>query len=218
MTLEEQLFALQDTTYRDFHKGLVPGMSDNYFIGVRMPQLRKLAKEIDAEALLGTLPHRYYEENQLHAIIVNRIKDFVKCVGEVDRFLPYVNNWATCDCLRPRCFAKHTGDLLQSLKRWLKSEHEYTVRFGIGILEAFFLDDAYRETYLEWVASIDREEYYIRMMQAWFFATALAKQWNTAFPVVATLPDWVRRKTIQKACESYRVSEEHKKQLINFEF
>lgn len=213
MTIEERLFALQDTKYRDFHRGLVPGMSDDYIIGVRMPLLRQLAKEIDADRLLSELPHKYYEENQLHAILLSGIKDYDECLWLVERFLPYVNNWATCDGLRPRCFAKHTDELLPHIERWLSAKHEYTVRFGIGMLEAFYLDAAFRKEQLQWVAAIDREEYYIRMMQAWYFATALAKQWEATLPVIPALPDWVRRKAIQKACESFRVSDEHKSLL-----
>ena len=210
MTIVERLFALQDTNYRDFHLNLVPGMPDDYIIGVRMPNLRLLAKEIDKEQLLATLPHRYYEENQLHAIVLSGMKDYDECLRQVERFLPFMNNWATCDGLRPRCFAKHTEELQPHIRRWIAAEHEYTVRFGIGILEAFFLDKAFRKEHLQWVAAIKREEYYIRMMQAWYFATALAKQWDATLPVVETLPDWVRRKAIQKACESFRVSDDHK--------
>ena len=213
MTIEEQLFALQDTRYRDFHKGLVPGMPDSYIIGVRMPALRLLAKEVDAERLLSTLPHRYYEENQLHAIVLSGIKDNGRCMAEVERFLPYVDNWAVCDGLRPKCFAKHTNELLPYIRRWMASEHEYTVRFGIGILEAFYLGKAFSREQLQWVAAIEREEYYIRMMQAWYFATALAKQWEDTVTIVPTLPNWVRRKTIQKACESFRVDSDHKEYL-----
>ena len=209
--IESRLFALQDKKYRDFHCGLVPGMPDDYIIGVRMPVLRQLAKEVDASVLLGELPHRYYEVNQLHAIILSGMKDYDECLNQVERFLPFVNNWATCDGLRPRCFAKHHDDVIKHVKRWITAEHEYTVRFGIGVLEAFFLDDkSFRPEYVQWVARVNREEYYIRMMQAWYLATALAKQWDATLPVVGTLPDWVRRKTIQKACESFRVSDEHK--------
>ena len=138
------------------------------------------------------------------------MKDYDECLRQVERFLPFVNNWATCDGLRPRCFAKHTEELQPHIRRWIAAEHEYTVRFGIGVLEAFFLDKAFREEHLQWVASIEREEYYIRMMQAWYFATSLAKQWEATLPVVEALPDWVRRKAIQKACESFRVSDDHK--------
>lgn len=210
MNVEQRLFALQDLRYRDFHKGLVPGMPDDYIIGVRMPELRKLAKEIDAATLFAELPHSYYEENQLHAIVLSAMKDYDACMAEVERFLPYVNNWATCDGLRPRCFAKHGEEVLVSVRRWISAEHEYTVRFGIGVLEAFYLDDKFDAEQLLWVAAIEREEYYIRMMQAWYFATALAKQWEATLPIVRSLPEWVRRKTVQKACESFRVSDEHK--------
>ena len=213
MNIEERLFELQDLKYREFHRGLVPTAAEGYIIGVRMPALRKLAKEIDPEPFLEALPHRYYEENQLHAILLSGMKDYDFCLREVERFLPYVDNWATCDGLRPRCFAKHTGELQPFVQRWLASEHEYTVRFGIGVLEAFFLDKAFLPEQLQWVAAIGREEYYIKMMQAWYFATALAKQWEATLPLIPTLPDWVRRKTIQKACESFRVPQAHKDYL-----
>ena len=178
-----------------------------------MPQLRLLAKEIEPKPFLDVLPHRYYEENQLHAIILSGIKDYEECLRQVERFLPYVDNWATCDGLRPRCFAKHTDDVLLHVKRWLSSEHEYTVRFGIGILEAFFLDKAFSPEHLRWVSEVNREEYYIKMMQAWYYATALAKQWEATLPIISTLPVWVRRKAIQKACESFRVPQVHKDYL-----
>ena len=219
MTIEERLFALQDTKYRQFNSSLLPGIDRERVIGVRNPQLRQLAKEIAKEkplvaAFLSSLPHHYLEEETLHAILVSGIKDFDECLSEVERFLPYVDNWATCDSLRPRCFAKHTSDLLPHIKGWLHAEHEYTVRFGIGMLERFFL--GFCTDQLQWVARIDRKEYYIRMMQAWYFATALAKQWDAALPVIQSLPDWVRRKTIQKACESFRVSDAHKTTLKKY--
>lgn len=213
MNIEERLFELQDLKYRDFHRGLVPTAAEGYVIGVRMPQLRQLAKEIDKTTFLEVLPHKYYEENQLHAILLSGMKDYDECLRQVERFLPYVDNWATCDGLRPRCFAKHTSDVLAHVRQWLASDYEYTVRFGIGVLEAFFLDKAFHPEQLQMVAAIRREEYYIRMMQAWYFATALAKQWDATMPVIATLPEWVRRKTVQKACESYRVPQDHKDYL-----
>lgn len=213
MNIEERLFSLQDLKYREFHKSLVPTAAEDYIIGVRMPVLRALAKEIEPQPFLEKLPHKYYEENQLHAILLSGIKDYDLCMREVERFLPYVDNWATCDGLRPRCFAKHTEKLLPSVRRWLASEHEYTVRFGIGVLEAFCLDKAFRPEQLLWVADIKREEYYIKMMQAWYFATALAKQWEATVSIITTLPEWVRRKTIQKACESFRVPQDHKDYL-----
>ena len=213
MNIEERLFALQDKKYRDFHRNLVPTADADYIIGVRMPLLRQLAKEIEPAPFFCELPHRYYEENQLHAILLSGIKDYDYCLREVERFLPYIDNWATCDGLRPRCFSKHADDVLMNVKRWMVSEHEYTVRFSIGVLEAFFLDKSFLLEQLQWVAAIRREEYYIRMMQAWYFATALAKQWDATLPVISMLPDWVRRKSIQKACESYRVPQAHKDYL-----
>lgn len=210
MSIEDRLFELQDLKYREFHRGLVPGVGEDYVIGVRMPALRALAKEIEPMAFFDTLPHRYYEENQLHAILLSGLKDYDECLRQVDRFLPYVDNWATCDGLRPKCFAKHTTELLPQVKRWIAAQHEYTVRFGIGVLEAFFLDESFQLEQLQWVAAIKREEYYVKMMQAWYFATALAKQWEATLPLIPTLPDWVRRKTIQKACESFRVPQAHK--------
>ena len=213
MNIEERLFALQDLRYQEFHKGLVPTAAEGYIIGVRMPKLRALAKTMEPSPFIETLPHKYYEENQLHAILLSGMKDYDLCLREVVRFLPYIDNWATCDGLRPRCFAKHTDELLPFVQHWLLSEHEYTVRFGIGVLEAFFLDKAFLPEQLQWVAAICREEYYIKMMQAWYFATALAKQWDATLPIVGDLPDWVRRKTIQKACESFRVPQAHKDYL-----
>ena len=213
MNIEERLFALQDLRYQEFHKGLVPTSAEGYIIGVRMPKLRALAKTMEPSPFIETLPHKYYEENQLHAILLSGMKDYDFCLREVVRFLPYIDNWATCDGLRPRCFAKHTDELLPFVQHWLLSEHEYTVRFGIGVLEAFFLDKAFLPEQLQWVAAICREEYYIKMMQAWYFATALAKQWDATLPIVGDLPDWVRRKTIQKACESFRVPQAHKDYL-----
>ncbi len=215
MTIEERLFELQDLHYRDFHRGLVPTAADDYIIGVRMPTLRALAKEIEPEPFLAPLPHRYYEENQLHAILLSGMKDYDLCLREVERFLPYVDNWATCDGLRPRCFAKHTDDLLTHVQRWLASEHEYTVRFGIKMLMEHYLDDAFAPQYPETVAGIHRDEYYIKMMQAWYFATALAKQYDAILPFLQKnrLEEWTHQKTIQKAIESYRINDEQKAEL-----
>ncbi len=214
MTIVERLFELQDEKYRQFHHALVPTAPADYIIGVRMPQLRQLAKEIEPTELLTTLPHRYYEEYQLHAILISGMKDYDECLLQVNRLLPYIDNWATCDCLRPQCFAKHTEDLQPHIRIWLTSQHEYTVRFAIGMLEAFCLENnTFHPEHLQLIASIHREEYYIKMMQAWYFATALAKQWDTTLPIISTLPEWVRRKSIQKACESFRVTDFHKQIL-----
>lgn len=214
MTIEERLFALHDEKYAAFTAKLIPNVNPDCIIGVRAPQMRQLARELkgthEADVFLSVLPHRYLEENGLHAALLEGVKDFDAAICEVERFLPYVDNWGTCDTLSPRVFAKHTDELLPHICRWMAARHEYTVRFGIGMLMRYYLDIHFREEYLQWVASIDREEYYIKMIEAWYFATALAKQWDATLPVIAGLPDWVRRKSIQKACESYRVPQAHK--------
>ena len=203
-----QLFALQDKAYADFQSKLLPTVKRETVIGVRTPNLRKMAKQIcktpAAQEFLHSLPHRYFDENQE--------KDFEMCIDGLEQFLPYVDNWATCDQLSPRCFKKHTQELLPLIRKWMRSRHTYTKRFGIGTLMRFFLDEAFRPEYLEGVASIKSDEYYIRMMQAWFFATALAKQWDSTLPYIEQhrLHPWTHNKAIQKAIESYRITDEHK--------
>ena len=215
------LFSKQDVKYRDFQAPLFPGIDKERFIGVRTPELKKLAKELfnseTANSFVETLPHRYFDENQLHAFIISLTKDYQTCLKEVDRFLPYVDNWATCDQLSPKVFTKHKEELIVSIKKWLKSKHTYTVRFAIGMLMQHYLDESFKEEYMELVASIKSEEYYINMMIAWYFATALVKQWNTAIKYIEgkKLSPWVHNKTIQKAVESYRISDEQKKFLKN---
>ena len=212
-----QLFALQDKTYADFQSKLLPTIPREAIIGVRTPELRKTAKRIyktpAAQAFVHALPHRYFDENQLHAFILSEEKDFNTCLAELEQFLPYVDNWATCDQLSPKCFKKHTIDLLPHIRRWMVSKHIYTIRFGMGSLMRYYLDENFRPEYLEWVAAIQSEEYYIRMMQAWFFATALAKQWDAAFPYIGQhrLHPWTHNKAIQKAIESYRITDEQKR-------
>jgi 3-methyladenine DNA glycosylase AlkD len=218
----ERLFSLADTSYRAFQIPLIPTVSPERVIGVRTPVLRKLAKELagstDAEAFLRELPHFYYEENQLHAFLVEQIKDYDACIAAIDAFLPYVDNWSTCDGWSPKVLKKHPEQLLDKIRVWLNSDHPYTVRYGIGMLQRYFLDDRFCPDYLEWVASVDREEYYVRMMVAWYFATALAKQYQATLPYIQEyrLPTWTHNKTIQKALESYRVSPEHKQQLKEY--
>lgn len=215
----KSLETLSDEKYAAFQRKLIPTVAAEQIIGVRTPQLRALAKAMvksgESEALVRTLPHRYFEENQLHAFILSAEKDFDACIREVDRFLPYVDNWATCDQLSPLCFAKHTSKLLPWVKRWMASEHEYTVRFGIGMLMRHYLDGGFVPEYLETVAAIRRDEYYIRMMQAWYFATALAKQYPSTLPYIEQrrLPQWTHNKAIQKAVESYRITDEQKTYL-----
>ena len=211
-----QLFALQDKGYADFQSKLLPTVARETVIGVRTPDLRKMAKQICktpvAQEFLHSLPHRYFDENQLHAFILSEEKDFNTCIAELEQFLPYVDNWATCDQLSPRCFKKRTAELLPFIRKWMRNTHTYTKRFGIGSLMRYFLDEAFRPEYLEWVASIKSDEYYIRMMQAWFFATALAKQWDATLPYIEQhrLEKDTHNKTIQKAVESFRITDEQK--------
>lgn len=217
--IQERLFALQDADYAAFQRPLMPTVGEETFIGVRTPALRSLAKELrglpEAEAFLRALPHVYFEENQLHAFLIASEKDFDSALAQTDAFLPYVNNWATCDQLTPKALRKNRAALDGMIDRWIASEHEYTVRFAIKMRMDHFLDDAFSPKILKQVAAIQREEYYIRMMQAWFFATALAKQYEAALPYLVQnrLEPWVHNKTIQKAAESYRIAPEQKAYL-----
>lgn len=210
------LFAAQDPAYRDFQARLIPNISKDTIIGVRTPDLRRIAKGLEEkDEFLHQLPHRYFEENQVHAFILERCRDYEKTIALVEDFLPYVDNWATCDQLSPKVFRKHREDLLTHIPAWLRSEHTYAVRFGIGMLMSHYLDEDFSPEYLNWVASVRREEYYIRMMAAWYFATALAKQYDSAIPYLTQhrLEPWVHNKTIQKAVESFRITDEQKTYL-----
>ena len=214
--IQKQLFASQDKGYREFHSGLIPTIDKDTIIGVRVPALRKLAKELGektATTFLQNLPHKYYEENQLHAILLSEIKDYKECLAAVNKFLPYVDNWATCDVLRPKVFAKHHKELIKEISVWLQSSN--TLRFGIEMLLVHFLDKDFQKRYLDWVAKIKSEEYYVRMMQAWFFAEAAAKQYETVLPYFEKhrLKPWTHNKAIQKACESFRVAKDRKEYL-----
>lgn len=219
MEIKEQLFMLADEKYRDFQAKLIPTADKDRFIGVRTPLLRSLVKKVLKEPcckdFLCSLPHKYFDENQLHAFIISEIKDFELCVEEVCRFLPFIDNWATCDQLSPKIFRKHKSELLVCIKRWIANDKTYTVRFGIGMLLSHFLDSDFDVSYLDMVSGIKSDEYYINMMIAWFFATALAKQYDTAIKYIENrkLDIWTHNKAIQKACESYRISDEHKKYL-----
>ena len=213
------LFSKQDIKYRDFQAPLFPNIEKEKMIGVRTPELKKLAKELfgseTAKKFIETLPHYYFDENQLHAFLISLIKDYQICLNEVDRFLPYVDNWGTCDQLSPKAFAKHKDELIVSIKKWLKGKHTYTIRFAIGMLMQHYLDESFKEEYMEMVASIKSDEYYINMMIAWYFATALAKQWGVAIKYIENqkLSSWVHNKTIQKAVESYRITDVQKTYL-----
>lgn len=216
MEIEKELFALRDAEYARFQGSLIPTVSPERIIGVRVPQLRKLAracaKTAEGEAFLRALPHAYFDEDMLHALLLAQMREFDACLASVERFLPYVDNWAVCDGLSPKVFGGHRAELLPHICEWTASEHVYTCRFGLGMLLRHFLDEAFAPEYLEIAATVRSEEYYVKMMLAWLFATALAKQWDAAVPYLeqARLDVWVHNKTIQKACESYRVSEEHK--------
>lgn len=215
MTAEEQiraqLFAQQDVGYRDFHSRLMPTVEKSRVIGVRVPAVRRLARQLrgtaQEDAFLRSLPHEYYEENNVHAFLVAEIRDYDRCVQEIHRFLPYVDNWATCDGLRPKCFARHRAELWKEIPRWLASDHEYTVRFGLEMLMVHFLEEDFRPECLERAAAVRSADYYVQMMQAWLFAEALAKQYDAAAAYLEQrrLDKWVHNKTIQKAVESYRI-------------
>ena len=215
----DRLFALQDLKYKDFHCRLMPTVDPEAVIGVRTPELRKLARELagteEAADFLRTLPHRYYDENNLHGFLLSLLKDYGETVAGLELFLPYVDNWATCDLMSPLAFRKHPEPLPEQARRWMASEHVYTARFGIGVLLGFYLDEAFRPEYLEWVADLRSGEYYVNMMTAWYFATALAKQYDAALPYLLDrrLDGWTHNKAIRKAIESRRIPDEQKAYL-----
>ena len=222
--IRELLFQAQDEEYGKFQSKLIPEIADNNFIGVRTPELRKIAKTLSKDPNIGDflneLPHRYFDEDQLHSFIISEIKDMDKCIEEVERFLPYVNNWATCDQLTPKVFKKHKDKLLEKIKVWIASDKTYTVRFAMEMLMTHFLDDEFDISYPEMVAGVKSEEYYIRMMQAWYFATALAKQYEAVLPFITDrkLDKWTHNKAIQKAVESRRISQETKDYLKSLKY
>ena len=217
--IRDELFKMQDIKYRDFNSKLIPTVDKRLFIGVRTPELRKYAKKlgksIEVIEFLQALPHKYFDENQLHAFIISEIKDFKNCIDEINRFLPYIDNWATCDQLSPKVFKKHHNELFEYIKDWLKSDKVYTLRFGIGMLMEHFLDEDFDILYPETVSKIRSGEYYINMMIAWYFATALAKQYESVIPFIEkrSLDIWTHNKAIQKAVESLRISDEKKEYL-----
>lgn len=217
--LRRRLFALQDLDYRAFHCRLIPNVPPERVIGIRTPALRALARDFaktpEATRFLTALPHVYYEENNLHGFLVEQGKDFAAVVQALDEFLPYVDNWATCDLMRPKVFSRHLPELLPCIRRWMASRHPYTIRFGIEMLMTFYLDEAFQPEQLAWVAGLRSEEYYVNMMIAWYFATALAKQYEAALPYLQErrLTAWTHNKTIRKAVESYRITAEQKNEL-----
>lgn len=234
--LVKRLLAEQDLKYRDFHASLLPNIDKKTIIGVRVPTMRKIAKEFaaaDVAKFLDKLPHKYFEENQVHLFVVERIKDFDECLRRTEQFLPYIDNWAVCDGKSPKALLKDEKRFVSCIEKWLKSKHPYTVRFGVNMLMTFFLDERFNARQLKLVAAIDEnlfddsdtgcadgkvratDRYYVQMVIAWFMATALAKQWDATFPYIKgrKLSPWIHAKTIQKACESYRITQEQKEIL-----
>ena len=219
LKVREKLFQMQDLSYRDFHARLMPTVDKKSIIGVRTPELRKFAKEFsrtkEASEFIKVLPREYYEENNLHGFLIEQIKDYEKCIEELDRFLPYVDNWATCDMCVPKVLKKYPLEMEVKIDEWMASGNTYTIRYGIGMLMRFYLDDNFRPEYLEKVADVVSEEYYVKMMVAWYFATALAKQYKAALPYIEEkrLEQWTHNKAIQKAVESRRITKEQKEYL-----
>jgi len=217
--IQKELLRMQDIKYRDFQAALIPAMEKSHMIGVRTPQLREFAKRLaerdDLRSFLDSLPHEFFEEDQLHAFIISGMKDFDTCIDELERFLPFIDNWATCDQLTPKVFAKHRTELLPRIEGWLASEHTYTVRFAVGMLMRHFLDEDFAVIYPETVAKVRSGEYYIDMMKAWYFATALGKQYGSVLPFIEgrCLDPWTHNKAIQKAIESRRIGPQQKEYL-----
>ena len=230
--LVKRLLSEQDLEYRDFHASLLPNIDKKTIIGVRVPTMRKIAKEFADSAtpaelakFMDKLPHRYFEENQVHLFVVERIKDADECLRRIEQFLPYIDNWAVCDGKSPKALLKDEKRFVSCIEKWLKSREPYTVRFGVNMLMNFFLDARFDKKFLKWVAAIDEslfnddgraecptDRYYVQMVVAWYFATALAKQWDAAFPYIEgrRLSPWIHAKSIQKACESYRITDAQK--------
>ena len=217
--IRAELVSLKDEKYAEFQSKLIPEVSRERVIGVRTPALKELAKRLSgteaANAFLKELPHRYFDEDQLHAFIVSGIKNYDNCLYEIGRFLPFVDNWATCDQTCPVCFKKHKKELLNSIDEWISSGKTYKVRFGVKMLMTHFLDDDFDISYAHKVAGIKSEEYYVKMMVAWYFATALAKKYDEVLPIVKSnaLDAWTHNKTIRKAVESYRLTDDKKAYL-----
>ena len=225
MNITRKLIEMKDEKYRDFTAPLLPNISKNIIIGVRLPHIKALAKELvksgEYREFIFSLPHKYHEENHLHSFVVNQIKDFDECIEELDRFLPYIDNWSVCDSLRPKCFDKNRQKLLLHIDRWIKSDDVYTKRFAIEMLMVHFLNDDFSIEYLDMVSKVEGEDYYLKMMIAWYFATALAKQYEATLPYIQNhlIKDkWTHNKAIQKALESYRVSEDKKAYLKTLKY
>lgn len=211
--MRNTLFSMGEEEYREFSSSLMPTVDKNKVIGIRIPVLRKFAKSLkNYEDFLAKLPHEYFEENNLHGFLIEREKDFDKCIEKLDAFLPYVDNWATCDSMKPPVLKKEPEKLLTHIKKWIASKDVYAIRYGINLLMSIYLDDNFDKDYLSIVANIKSHEYYVNMMRAWYFATALAKRYEEALPYIENkvLDEWTHNKTIQKAVESFRITKEQK--------
>ena len=216
MDIKSKLISMADESYKNFSTKLMPTVNEEKVLGVRIPLLRKLAKELENyEEFLNNLPHTYFEEDNLHAFLIEREKSFDKCIEKLDNFLPYVDNWATCDSMKPKVLKKEPEKLISYIKKWFKSNETYRVRYAINLLMSFYLDENFKEEYLKLVADVKSDEYYINMMRAWYFATALAKKWESTIPYIENnlLDEWTHKKTIRKAIESFRVTKEQKEYL-----
>ena len=219
MKIYKELEAIKEEEYAAFQARLIPSIDPSTIMGVRVPKLRALAKSYikdqECQDFLVSLPHAYYDENMLHGILVSEIKDFDTCIDKLEAFLPYVDNWAVCDIMSPKVFKKHKEELLDKIKIWISSDQTYTCRFGLEMLMTHFLDDDFKPDYLDLVVGLRSQEYYVNMMIAWFFATALTKQWEASLPYIEarSLDDWTHNKAIQKARESLRISKERKDYL-----
>lgn len=217
--VEKELKKLADEKYREFNSSLIPGIRKETFLGVRVPDIRNFEKTFsktnEAIDFLNSLPHKYFDENMLHAVMLSKIKDIDEAIKRMQDFLPFVDNWAVCDTLNPKVFKKYKEILLEKIKLWINSDKEFTVRFAIKMLMTYFLDGDFKTEYAELVSSVKRDEYYIKMMVSWYFATALAKQWDSILPFIENrvLDEWSHQKSIQKAVESYRITDEQKKYL-----
>lgn len=223
--ITEQLITMKDEVYKNFHGKLMPTINPDSILGVRVPLLRKFSNQLnknlskeEIERFMNELPHRYYEENNIHAFLIEKINDYDECIAALDNFLPFVDNWATCDMMNPKIFKKNTRKLFDKIEEWMSSSHVYTIRFGIGMLMRFYLDDNFSTQYLDMTANVVSDEYYVNMMKAWFFATALAKQYEATLPYIQhnRLDIWSHNKAIQKAIESFRVPKEHKDELRSY--
>lgn len=218
--IQKKLFELSDSDYKKFQSSLVPTVNADTIIGVRVPALRKYAKELnkneaEEKKFLNSLPHKFYEENLLHGFLLEFIKDFQTAAEAVNGFLPYIDNWAVCDTCHPKIFKKHTKEFFPYIKKWIKSPHTYTIRYAVGMLMTFYLEDDFNAEHLQMILKIKSEEYYVNMMRAWYLATALAKQWDATIKIIEEkkLDPWTHNKTIQKSTESFRITDEQKKYL-----